>query len=97
MILIVGFDIGVDIIDVPEFIINDLDHHSKKFSSWISCKESEHSYWMSDNSGNIGLCYRSEAFVEWLNLFPLSNSKEKARIIASNVYDYNKKLPSVFY
>ena len=30
----------------------------------------------------VGCQFRSEAFVEWLNVYPLKNSPEKAKVIS---------------
>lgn len=103
MKLLVEFDVDADIIDVPEFIVNDRNLYRKRFWKWLSNKGIKHRYWVKgrDASGNefIGLCYRSDAFVEWLNKKVLKNGTRQAVILEShvNINDYHDVLPSIFF
>ena len=99
MLLVVRLDGSADTIDVPQFIIDDLESYKKQFSDWLCDKSVDHSYWaFTDGNGvKYGLSYRSDALVEWLNAFPLHNTKEKASIVEFDKDEYDTSLPSVFF
>jgi len=96
MRLFVEFDVSADIIDVPESVIRNKEHLHREFLKWLTNKQNKHKYWVTVQ-GHRGLCYRSDAFVEWLNDNYLKDSKEKAVIVQQYVSIKNEqKLPSVF-
>lgn len=98
MKLLVEFDINGDIIDVPQFIIDNKDRYASKFYQWLSDKRVHHSYWIKGPGGMKCLCYRSDAFVEWLNKKVLKESNEKAVILEQFVaIDEYIHLPSIFF
>lgn len=95
MLMFVEFDVSADIIDVPETVVKNKDRLSRDFLKWML--NNKHKYLKTVN-GHRGLCYRSEAFVEWLNATVLVQSEEKAVIVQQYVSIKNeKKLPSVFF
>ncbi len=97
MLLFVEFDVSADIIDVPERVIQEKDKLHRQFLKWLTDKRNHHKYWVTVG-GHRGLSYRSEAFVEWLNTYILSESEEKARIDQQYVSIKNeKKLPSIMF
>ena len=71
MKMIVEFDIGADIIDVPQSVIDNRENLRTHFLKWLYDKNTKYKYWveMKDSTGKKmrGVCYRSNAFVEWLN------------------------------
>jgi hypothetical protein len=93
MLVVVNFCIDVDIIEVPDFIIKDLKTYRSQFSTWLSNPDTEHSYWNYRDGEKFGCCFRSDAFVEWLNLFPLSNSPKKAVVKEEHLTIYDHSLP----
>ena len=98
MLLTVEFDASADIIDVPAFIIMNVEHYRENFLKWLSDTSNKHAYWWYYENGKIrGLNYRSDALVEWLNAFPLADSNEKAKIISSHVSEYDDTIPSIFF
>ena len=95
MLLFVEFDVSADIIDVPEAVIDRRDHLHKSFLKWLCDRRTKHKYWVTVN-GHNGLCYRSDAFVEWLNEYILKESDEKAVIVQQYVSIKNEQqLPSL--
>jgi len=97
LLLIVRFDMGADIVDTPPFIVESAEEYRKHFLQWLGDKNNNHRYWYYHNGVKFGLDYRSEAFVEWLNAFPLADNAEKARVVAAHVYEYDETLPSIFF
>ena len=49
--------------------------------------------WYYKNGEKFGCCYRSEAFVEWLNKFILFDSIDKVEVIETNVTEFDTSLP----
>ena len=97
MLLIIRFDVDADIIDVPQSIVTNAESYQTQFLDWISNKDNNHAYWHYVNGEKWGLCYRSDALVEWLNTFPLATSSEEAKIIDNKVKEFDEKLPSLFF
>ena len=97
MLLFVEFDISADIIDVPQSVIDDRDNLSRCFLKWLLSPEVKPRYTIV-YKGHRGLCYRSEAFVDFLNETVLADSKQKAKIVEQEIPRRNdKNLPSVFF
>ena len=101
MKMVVLFDVDADIIDVPEHIIENRDRMRSRFLRWLYDKSIKHKYWtkikMSNGDTFLGLCYRSDAFVEWLNRKELRKSPEKAKVLEQHVGDYPEDLPMIFF
>lgn len=93
MKVVLEFCINADIIECPNNIIKDIKKHQLDFFNWLFDENNDHSYWMYENGKKEGCCYRSDAFVEYLNTFVLSESKEKAVIIEQETNDYSKDVP----
>jgi len=98
MKLLVVFDVGADVIDVPQFVIDQKEQYASHFYKWLSNKSVRHSYWVTFDDGTKGLCFRADALVEWLNKKVMRDSNEKAVIIQQCVAieDYSH-LPSIFF
>jgi len=102
MKMLIEFDVDADIIDVPESVIAHKDSLRSKFWRWLSDKSIKHKYWKkvqcSDGTVFHGLCFRSDAFVEWLNKKILKESDEKATILEECVsIGEHRDLPSIFF
>lgn len=93
MKIVVDFGCDADIIDCPEQIIDDLDNLRNRFIDWLFDEKNDHSYWMYENGEKHGCCYRSEAFIEWLNKYILTDSEYKVELIESAVLSWDKSLP----
>jgi hypothetical protein len=97
MKVIIDFYEDADIIECPENIVGSLMDYREKFLEWLFDKQNEHSYWYYKNGEKFGCCYRSEAFVEWLNKFILFDSLDKVEVIETNVTELDKSLPFVSF
>ena len=86
MQLIIEFGPACDIVDVPEIVIKNLRDYDIQFQKWLNDKSIDHDYWMYDEKGEKhGLHFRSEAFVEWLNRYPLKDLQEKTKVISQSL------------
>ncbi len=100
MLLVIEFDLDADVIDVPQSVIDNKDILRRKFVHWMQSK-SNHQYRKvyTDISGKkfYGIEYRSDAFVNWLNMKVLHNQKEQAIVIKQMVSEYPSDLPRLFF
>lgn len=97
MLLVTQFDIDADIIDVPQTIVEDAEYYQDQFLKWLYNKSVNHSHWSYKDSKKHGLIYRSDAFVEWLNKYPLKENSQKAKIVSQHLSEYEKILPILFF
>lgn len=103
MKMIVEFDCDADIIDVPQEIIDKKDILRKRFLSWLYDKGTNHKYWVKIPTGNgtwyLGVQYRSDAFVEWLNKKVLRTSGQKAIVVQQymSIEMCPSDLPIIFF
>lgn len=68
-----------DILEVPEFIIENIDLYRKKFEKWLYDKSNKMTY---DSKDRV-FRFRGDAFVYWLNTYVLKDNDTKAKLIAS--------------
>ena len=99
MLLVVEFDISVDIINVPENVILNKDIYRTRFLKWLYATKNKYRTQITDSNGHTfwGMSYRSDAFVEWLNKKVLKNSTEKAEVIVTCTNEYSEDLPTIFF
>ena len=97
MLLVTKFDIDADLIDVPQSVIEQANVYQEQFFSWLFNKNNNHKYWWYEKGKKVGCAYRSDAFIEWLNAFPLRGSKNKAKSVSVHVFEYDNSLPSLFF
>ena len=103
MKLLIEFDIDADIVEVPQFVVDQREVFKSRFWKWISNKAIKHKYWvkMQDADGRryYALQYRADAFVEWLNKKYIKNDSEKAYVVQTQVSidDFHQELPSIFF
>lgn len=103
MQLLVQFDLDADIVEVPQCVVDERELLRRKFWKWISNQSIKHKYWVvyncNDGIQRVGLHFRGDAFVEWLNTKYLKNNSEKAYVLQTHVDidEYRPKLPSIFF
>jgi len=97
MLLLIRFDADADIIDIPQFVIAIAESYQTQFLEWLCNKDNHHAYWHYINGEKWGLCYRSDAFVEWLNAFHLATSSEKAKTMETYVNEWDVNLPVLYF
>ena len=61
---IVRFDCHADIIEIPTNIAVRIHEYRNQFLDWLYDKHNDHDYWVGNKEG---VCYDTDAFVEWLN------------------------------
>lgn len=93
MKVVLKFCINADIIDCPNDIIKNLGKYQLDFFDWLFDENINHSYWMYEDGKKEGCCYRSDAFVEWLNSFILAERDEKAIVLEVEKNVYPKDAP----
>jgi len=88
MIVKVGFEYEDDIeyMICPTKVGRNIKRLQKDFFKWLYNRENNHPYWEvfeEDEEGNIiyGVCYRTDAFVYWLNNVRFTKGKKVARLI----------------
>ena len=102
MLMLVEFDLDADIIDVPQHVIDYRNRYRNQFYKWLSDPSVKHKYWRKvpkkDGGFYMGLCYRSDAFLEWLNR-KLRKTGEQATLVEAHVSieEYHDQLPSIFF
>lgn len=91
MKMVVEFDISADIIDVPEWVILEREALRRRFLKWLYS-------WDGSRRWKRGgcYCYRSDAFVEWLNRKVLREG-ERAEVLEIGVREWDERLPDIFF
>ena len=98
MKMMIECDVNADIIEVPAVIIDDRELYRSRFLKWLYDKSVHHKYWVTFSNGTKGVCFRSNALIEWLNKKVLKDHVEKAVLVAEEVdIDLYRNLPSIFF
>lgn len=98
MQMMLEFDINADIIEVPQSVIDDREMYRRRFLKWLYDKNIHHKYWVSFSDETKGVCFRANAFVEWLNKKILKDRRGRAVIVLEGVdIDAYRHLPSLFF
>lgn len=95
MLVKVQFDIDADLIDCSNEICDNIDKYQTEFLKWLLDKSNEHKYWVYKNEEKFGCCYRSDAFVEWLNKFVV-NDNTNIKVVERQV-NINSKCDKTIY
>ncbi len=95
MQLIVEFDIDADLIDVPDSVIAQREALPPRFLKWLYDPGVKHRYRVREK-GFVGYCYRSDAFVEWLNKKVLGGS-DRAVLLQEHLHEWDDALPSILF
>lgn len=91
MQMIVEFDISADLIEVPEWVVRDRERLRQRFLKWLMGYEGSRRY----RKGGC-YCYRSDAFVYWLNKKVLRDG-ERAQVLEVGLGDWDRDLPAIFF
>lgn len=98
MKVVLEFTYDADIISIPdEKAVDDLKKYRNKFDEWLYDKNIDHPYWVYSNGKKECVAYRGDAFVFWLNEFVFKNCEKKAELLESEIDDYDKTLPSLWF
>lgn len=93
MLLLTQFKREFDIIDIPQSAYDRITELQDQFFAWRADRSADHPYWVCAGGGDCDDCYHADAFVNWLNAFPLQESEEKADVVAERVTGDDGKLP----
>lgn len=77
----VDFSTDADIIECPKWIVPELESYQANFLEWLFDKKNNHAYWVYKNGEKYACRYRSQAFVEWINMFVLQDNLEKSSVL----------------
>ena len=101
MKLILEFDCDADVIEVPQYVLENREALRIKFLKWLYSEQTKHKYWVilqdSDGKKYRGVRYRSDAFVEWLNKKVLKEETEKASILEEHVFRYADNISKLVF
>lgn len=100
MTLVIIFDKDIDIIDVPQSVIDNKDNLKKKFLHWVYNKNNKKyrkQHIDKDGKCFYGVMYRSDAFVYWLNKKVLFNNDAHATVLIQHTNDYPNSAPTLFF
>ena len=89
--MIVEFDIGADLIEVPEYVVENRELLRRRFIKWLYDPAVKHRWRQRE-----GCCYRSDAFVFWLNKKVLGGS-EQASVVQMGLMEWDESLPGIFF
>jgi hypothetical protein len=71
MKIYVELSLDADIIEVPDMVAVNIHKYRDNFLDWMYDKNNHHKYWTKFRDGkggwSEGVCYDTEAFVDWLN------------------------------
>lgn len=97
MKVIINFCIDADLIECPDELTGKISEYRNQFLDWLGDEKNDHAYWHYVNGQKIGNCFRSDAFVEWLNTFILSSRAKKARVLEEKITDWDKHLITLYF
>ena len=95
--LLLHFTYDVDLLEVPERIAAYPRKYQKAFGKWMHNKDNDHGYWVVEDGRKKGVCYGSDAFVEFINTQLLETGEEKAKVIEENLSTYDHDLPMLYF
>lgn len=91
MKMIVEFDISADLIEVPAHVVENRELLRRRFLKWLTGWEGSRRW----RKGGC-YCYRSDAFVQWLNQKVLKDD-EQAKVLKTMLREWDETLPSIFF
>jgi hypothetical protein len=92
-----SFEDDTDIISVPDEIALNIKKHQHAFDKWIYNKDIDHEYWVKIDGRKMAVSFDTDAFVKYLNDFPLKSSEEKASVLEYNVESFDKDIPKLYF
>lgn len=97
MKVVVRMTYDADIIEVPNHIGENIKEYQAEFDEWLYNKNNDHPFWTYKDGEKYGVCYRSNAFVYWLNNVKLACSEYSASVFDSFLQKYDPKLPIIYF
>lgn len=87
--------LDADVIEIPDAIVPELAELRDNFLKWLNDKDNNHEYWFFRGGEKYGVSYGSEAFIKWLNDYPLKECLGKASMIERCAKKVDKRLPYI--
>ena len=97
MKVVIVFGGDADIIEMPDTPVDGLKKYERDFDKWIHDRRIKHGYWERDGKRILGVNYRADAFVEWLNTFVFKEEREKAKVLETAANEYEKTWLCLFF
>lgn len=91
------FTYHTDIISVPNEVGMKISKYQQKFDKWLYNKENNHGNWIIKNGRKVAVSFDTETFVDYLNMFCLNDSDEKAFIVEENATKIPAKISTLFF
>ena len=91
------FTYQTDIIFVPDEIGNKISKYQQKFDKWLYNKDNDHGNWIIKNGRKVAVSFDTDTFIDYLNMFCLNDSDEKAFIVEKNATTIPTKIPTLFF
>ena len=95
--IVVKFTYDADIIQVPGEIARNIRKYQREFDKWLYDKENDHGYWVMANGQRRGVAFDTQAFVDYLNAYPLQESDEKAVLAEQRIAQIPEGLPILYF
>lgn len=97
MKVVVRMTYDADIIEVPNHIGENIKEYQAEFDEWLYNKNNDHPFWTYKDGEKYGVCFRSNAFVYWLNNVKLVGSENSVSVVDSFLQKYDPKLPIIYF
>ena len=97
MKIVLKFTYDADIIDIPNFFLPNLKKSSIQFNKWLYNKDNDHGYWIKKNGKKVAVSFRGDAYVDFLNNKMLNSCNEKAKIIETEITEFDVTLPILYF
>lgn len=91
------FTYYTDIIFVPDEIGKKISKYQQKFDKWLYNKDNDHGHWIIKNGRKAAVSFDTDTFIDYLNMFWLNDSAEKAIIVEKNAATIPTEIPTLFF
>lgn len=91
------FTYYTDIIEVPNFVEQNIVKYQREFDKWLYDKNNNHGLWIIDNGEKKAVSFDSSDFVDYLNKYIISDNNLKAKIIQTGLPETPEKMRVLFF
>lgn len=84
MIIQINFDLRKEYILCSVEVGRVIEELANEFDNWIHDRSIDHKYWRYHNGEKFGVCYKGDAFVDWLNNYRFKDNMKKAELVAES-------------
>ncbi len=86
------FDYGTDVVEVPDFVGENVKKYRERFDKWCYDKDNKITF----NRQTRVFSFDGTTFVDWLNKYECMGPV-RAAMLEENVIDYDRALPTLFF